>query len=110
LPRCPNCGTEANRIRKEWNYSIFHVESFKCEKCGNAFLAYYYQNKFSHIISISNKGPKIKTRIIGYLKNHDFVREEEIANSLHINAIDVLKVLAQLEKKGVVSRFVALEE
>jgi DNA replication protein DnaC len=116
LPTCPLCQTESDELRKEWNYHVYHVKSFNCEKCKKPFQAYYRQDKLSHIISsFTPKKPphprvsSVRKRIIRYLRSHDSVGEKEIAGALGLKEAEVLNVLGKLEKKGVVTSFLASE-
>jgi len=54
MAKCPNCGTEISKVKKEWNYSVFHVRMYLCGKCGKTVKIYYRENKLSHTI------PKVK--------------------------------------------------
>ena len=54
MVKCPRCGTNVPESSKEWDYTVFHVKKFDCEKCGKGFMAYYKGAKLSHTI------PKIR--------------------------------------------------
>jgi hypothetical protein len=99
MVRCPECGSEANKSLKEWNYFIFHVINTECEKCGYTFKAYYKDGKLSHIIENGEYEPQ--RSILKYLKKHNgSVGTEEISKALHIPLEDVILGLAKLEQKG----------
>gem|GEM_PF-1422594 len=100
MSKCPNCGNEATKIVKEWNYSIFHVKNFNCTTCQKNFKAYFKQGKFSHIIDSTQRKPIYS--VIQYLKKHDSARAEEIAEAENLSVAEVIKMLEELEKKGIV--------
>ena len=50
MVECPRCETEVSTFIREWNYSVFHVRRFDCEKCDKALMAYYREGKLSHTI------------------------------------------------------------
>ena len=50
LVKCPRCKTNIPKATKEWDYSVFHVKLFNCEKCEKSFKAYFKKGKFSHTI------------------------------------------------------------
>jgi len=50
MVKCPRCGTDIPKALKEWNYSVFRVKKFDCEKCERPFFAYFKREKLSHII------------------------------------------------------------
>lgn len=50
MVKCPRCGTEIPKATKEWDYSVFHVKRFDCEKCEKSFKAYFREGRLSHTI------------------------------------------------------------
>ena len=56
MVKCPRCSKSiSGKITNEWDYSVFHVKRFECEKCGQPFRAYFRNDKFSHTIPKSVK-------------------------------------------------------
>jgi uncharacterized protein with PIN domain len=55
MVKCPRCGKEVPDASKEWNYSIYHVKLFNCEKCDKTFKVYYREGKLSHTIPKSKR-------------------------------------------------------
>ncbi len=101
MPICPECGNDAIKSLKEWNYYIFHVVNTACE-CGCTFRAYYKNEKLSHIIENGLREPQ--RSILKYLRQHSGVADtEEIANALNLTTEAVLIGLTKLEKKGTVT-------
>jgi hypothetical protein len=100
LERCPYCGTEAVST-KQWRYhnNYYVVKAFTCQNCTLTFRAYYHESKFSHTIP---KSPDDKTRIKKYLKAHTQATKEEISSVFNLDLIDVLRLLLQMQKEGVV--------
>ena len=50
MVKCPRCGTEISTATREWDYSVFHVKRYDCEKCDKSFKAYFRGDKLSHTI------------------------------------------------------------
>jgi predicted Rossmann fold nucleotide-binding protein DprA/Smf involved in DNA uptake len=107
MPSCPICNQDVHLVIKEWNYSIFHVKNLWCNNCSHTFKAYYRKGILSHT-TVSKKGPHkkataIRRKILGYLSTHDSTLDD-MAQSLKISPIVILKTLEALEKQGRVSR------
>lgn len=41
LVACPRCGKEISRVIKEWDFRVFHVKNYYCDKCDKKFNEYY---------------------------------------------------------------------
>jgi len=39
--KCPYCIIGNAELKKEWDYSVFHVKMYVCDNCGKSFKAYY---------------------------------------------------------------------
>lgn len=50
LVECPRCGTEISTSTREWDYHVFHVKKFDCERCDKGLMAYFRKGKLSHTI------------------------------------------------------------
>ena len=50
LVKCPRCGTHIPAPTKEWDYSVFRVKRYDCNKCNKGFMAYLRDGKLSHTI------------------------------------------------------------
>jgi DNA-directed RNA polymerase subunit M/transcription elongation factor TFIIS len=50
MVKCPRCGTELSKAKKEWDYFIYHVKMFFCSKCQKSVRAYYRESKLHHTI------------------------------------------------------------
>lgn len=50
MVKCPKCGIDISEVKKEWDYAVFHVKMYVCDRCGKSIRAYYWGNKFSHTI------------------------------------------------------------
>lgn len=103
MPNCPTCKENVNLLIKEWNYSVYNVKNFRCDKCLKSFNVYYKQNKFSHIINVNvDKELKPKTKVLRYLTKHYSASVDEISNDTGLDAKLVLGILNNLQKKGAV--------
>jgi len=50
MVKCPRCSKEVSNFEREWDYSVFHVKLFECDRCEKSFKAYYRAGKLSHTI------------------------------------------------------------
>lgn len=50
MVKCPECGTDNIKPKRDWSYSAFNVEMYECNSCKKPFRAYYHKGKFSHTI------------------------------------------------------------
>lgn len=50
MVKCPRCEKDVSKASKEWNYAVFKVKLFNCEKCNKTFKAYYRKGNLSHTI------------------------------------------------------------
>jgi transcription initiation factor IIE alpha subunit len=108
LPKCPRCGNDVYIVLNEWEYAKFHVKNFHCKKCNKNLKVYYNHNILSHIII--SRGPTKRSRILKYLKTHRNANVNKIANALRFRVKDVLEILIQMEKKGIVNSFIEGED
>jgi len=50
MTKCPNCGSEATKSMKSWNYRKLVVKFFSCSKCQKNFKAYYKDGILTYTI------------------------------------------------------------
>ena len=56
MAECPYCGYETKKIRKEWNYQVYRVKHYFCDRCERTFMGYYKNGILNHTI------PKIRKK------------------------------------------------
>jgi len=50
MVKCPKCGFDNTKPEKEWDYAVFHVKKFNCQKCEAKYRYYTRDGKPSFIL------------------------------------------------------------
>ena len=71
MVNCPKCGSDNTKPTKEWNYSVFRVKSFNCQKCETKFRDYTRKGKNTFTLVCNKKGFYTKTKEARKILSHD---------------------------------------
>lgn len=97
--KCPWCSSQVEATGKEWTYAAFYVKQYRCLECKKYFMAYYQHEKLSHVIP---KNVSTKRKIITYLRANKVASPQSMADALNLKIQDIINVLSELEKEGLV--------